>query len=228
MSRPAPRAPLAALVLAGVGVLAVGGPWAAAPAAAAGEENPWRALLEARESLAAAGPERARFVQSYVPAGFSSGEEESGVLYLGLPDCLRWDYREPFPKRFLLCGDRVWSWNPEDRRGQTGRVDRASQPGLDLLLLPVDELSGRYDARAEERTGGDLAIELEPKPGLAARTELAGAVLTVDPATDRLVEVSYRDREGNRTTFRLSGYRALEGAGGVFEAPEGIAWEESR
>ncbi|HUF78665.1 MAG TPA: outer-membrane lipoprotein carrier protein LolA, partial [Thermoanaerobaculia bacterium] len=124
-------------------------PLTAAGASFAEDASAWAVLDGARKSLAASGAERAEFIQTYVPAGFSSGEEEAGRIAFRLPDCLRWDYSEPYPKSFLLCGDRVYSWNPEDGRGQTAAVDRESQPGLDLLLLPVEELSGRYDASAE-------------------------------------------------------------------------------
>jgi len=185
----------------------------------------WSVLDAARKSLAASGPERAEFVQTYVPAGFSSGEEESGRIAFRLPDCLRWDYSEPYPKSFLVCGERVYSWNAEDRRGQTAAVDRESQPGLDLLLLPVEELSGRYDASAEGTGSGRVAVHLEPRAGMAGRTELTGATLVVDTRSDRLVEVSYQDQEGNRTTFRISGYEALPDRG-VFDPPGGISWEE--
>lgn len=198
---------------------------AAALPSLAEDASAWSVLDEARKSLAASGPERAAFVQTYVPAGFSSGEEEAGSLAFRLPDCLRWDYAEPYPKSFLLCGERVYSWNPEDRRGQTSEVDRKSQPGLDLLLLPVEELSERYDAAAEPEDGGRVAIHLEPRAGMAGRTELTDATLVVDTRSDRLVEVSYRDQEGNRTTFRISGYEGLAERG-VFEPPEGIDWEE--
>lgn len=189
------------------------------------DASAWSVLDEARRSLADAGPEGAAFVQTYVPAGFSSGEEESGRLAFRLPDCLRWDYAEPYPKSFLLCGERVWSWNPEDRRGQTSELDPAAQPGLDLLLLPVEALSERYDAEAEAVGDGRVAVRLEPRAGMAGRTELTGATLVVDTANDRLVEVSYSDQEGNRTTFRISAYESLAERG-VFEAPEGISWEE--
>lgn len=185
----------------------------------------WSVLDTARKSLAASGAERADFVQTYVPAGFSSGEEEAGRIAFRLPDCLRWDYAEPYPKSFLLCGEQVYSWNPEDRRGQTAPVDRQNQPGLDLLLLPIDELSGRYDARAEDQRDGRVAVHLEPRAGMAGRTELTDATLVVDTRQDRLVEVSYQDREGNRTTFRISGYERL-GDRTVFEPPRGIDWEQ--
>jgi outer membrane lipoprotein carrier protein len=197
----------------------------AAGASFAEDGAAWAVLDTARKSLATSGPERAEFVQTYVPAGFSSGEEEAGRIAFRLPDCLRWDYAEPYPKSFLVCGERVYSWNPEDRRGQTAAVDRESQPGLDLLLLPVDELSGRYDASAESAGAGRVAVHLEPRAGMAGQTELTGATLVVDTRSDRLVEVSYQDREGNRTTFRITGYEALPDRS-VFDPPDGISWEE--
>jgi outer membrane lipoprotein-sorting protein len=189
------------------------------------DASAWAVLDGARKSLAASGAERAEFIQTYVPAGFSSGEEEAGRIAFRLPDCLRWDYSEPYPKSFLLCGDRVYSWNPEDGRGQTAAVDRESQPGLDLLLLPVEELSGRYDASAESAGSGRVAVRLEPRAGMAGRTELTGATLVVDTRSDRLVEVSYQDQEGNRTSFRISGYEGLPDRS-VFDPPAGISWEE--
>jgi outer membrane lipoprotein-sorting protein len=185
----------------------------------------WDVLDSARKSLAASGAERAAFVQTYVPAGFSTGEEESGRIAFRLPDCLRWDYSDPYPKSFLLCGEQVYSWNPDDRRGQTAPIDRRSQPGLDLLLLPVNQLSGRYDASSEKRSDGRVAVHLSPRAGMAGRTELTDATLVVDTRRDRLVEVSYQDREGNRTTFRISGYESL-GDRSVFEPPKGISWTE--
>lgn len=221
-----------ALLLGLLGLLGWAGPGAAAaqePAASAAASDappsPWVVLDQARRSLSAAGAERAEFVQSYVPAGFSSGEREEGRIALLLPECLRWDYDEPFPKSFLLCGDQVWAWNPDDRRGQKGSLDRESQPGLDLLLLPIEDLGDRYEARVSETGDGWVAILLEPKADLAERTELTEATLVVDTTTDRLRELSYRDREGNHTRFELSGYLQIE-QHGLFEAPQWIAWEE--
>jgi len=219
-------------LLGGAGVSS--GP-AFAQEAPGGASSPWTALDGARQSLAAAGAEQADFVQTYLPAGFSSGEEENGRIALHLPDCLRWDYAAPFPKSFLLCGDQVWSWNPADRRGQTGTLDRKNQPGLDLLLLPVEQLGERYDAEiapAEDGAApdpvdrrGQVTVHLTPRPDLAERTELTGATLVVDTTTERLVELSYRDREGNRTKFVLSGYRPLDDTN-LFKAPDGITWDE--
>ena len=64
-------------------------------AVAAQEADPWTVLKNVRKSLVESGPTGAGFVQTYIPAGFTSGEKESGRLALHLPDCLRWDYTDP-------------------------------------------------------------------------------------------------------------------------------------
>jgi outer membrane lipoprotein-sorting protein len=194
----------------------------AAPAAAAtpAAADPWALLVEVRRELAEAGPLQADFVQTYVPAGFQTGESESGQLHLALPDCLRWDYREPYAKSFLLCGGVVHAWNAEDKAGRRYAVDRRNEPGMDLLLLSVDDLRRRY--RASRRDGPDGAVEIALAP-LGEAPELRDALLVVDRAARRLREVSYRDREGNQTRFAISAYRSLAHRD-LFTPPDGIEW----
>ena len=118
--------------------------FAAFSMAAAAQSDPWAVLSGVRESLVEAGPTEAGFTQTYIPAGFSSGEKETGRMFLALPDCMRWDYKDPYPKSFLLCGGVAHSWNTEDKSGRRYRIDRRNEPGLDLLLLGLDTLKTRY------------------------------------------------------------------------------------
>jgi outer membrane lipoprotein-sorting protein len=192
---------------------------AQAPAAA---PDPWALLQDVRRSLVAGGPTGAEFSQVYIPAGFTSGESEKGRLALALPDCLRWDYQDPYPKSFLLCGATAHAWNAEDKTGRRYAVDRQKEPGLDLLLLGVDDLKNRYRATAKAGPDGRIEVALTPKEKLA---ELADATLVVDPAREHLVGVSYHDREGNLTRFEIKSYRGLPRQG-QFSPPGGIKWEE--
>jgi outer membrane lipoprotein carrier protein len=195
----------------------------AALPAAAQEVDPWTVLKNVRQSLVEAGPTGASFVQTFIAAGFSSGDKESGRLALNLPDCMRWDYQNPFPKSFLLCGGTVHAWNEGDQTGRRYRVDRKNEPGLDLLLLGVDELKERYRATAKTVEGGRIEIALSPKEKKLA--ELTDATLTVDPASQRVVAVSYHDREANLTRFEISGYQDLSRQGS-FSPPANIKWVE--
>jgi outer membrane lipoprotein-sorting protein len=201
------------LLLAALALLPLG--------AAAQDADPWMTLKNVRQSLVDAGPTGANFVQTFTAAGFSSGDQESGRLALSLPDCMRWDYTTPFPKSFLLCGGTVHAWNEGDQTGHRYRVDRKKEPGLDLLLLGVDELKSRYQATAKAVADSKVEIALIPKKKDIA--ELTDATLTVDPASRRVVAVAYHDREGNLTRFEITGYQDLARQGS-FSPPGNLRW----
>jgi len=197
-------------------------------------EEAWRTLAEVRDSLVEAGPTRASFTQTYIPAGFSTGDQESGTLSIHLPDCLRWDYAEPYPKSFLLCGETAHLWNPEDGTGRRYSVDREREPGLDLVLLGIEELRHRYRVESEDDGEGRRTVRLAPSeepvrtgagPTGAGEVVIREATLVVDPESDRLVTLSYRDDEGNVTRFEIGDYRAID-TPGVFSPPVDIEWTE--
>ncbi|HVR29110.1 MAG TPA: outer membrane lipoprotein carrier protein LolA, partial [Thermoanaerobaculia bacterium] len=168
---------------------------AAAPraAAAAGSRDAaWQAVETFRRNLEQSSPFTAKFVQTYLPEGFSTGEQESGRMALHLPSCLRWDYDEPYPKSFILCGDVIHYWNPGENEGHVDEIDAKREPGLDLLLVEVDELERRYQASVERKASG-VAITLRP----TAKNEfVAEATLELDAKLDRLVALRYVDPEG--------------------------------
>jgi hypothetical protein len=115
-----------------------------------------------------------------------------------MPDCLRFDYLEPYAKSFLICGSRAWSWVEGEPRGQRVAIDADRELGLDLLLLPAERLAGRYRASATARPGGEVELALEP---LDAEAPLVAANLAVARAPARPSALDYRDREGNVTSF---------------------------
>jgi outer membrane lipoprotein-sorting protein len=184
--------------------------------------EPWQALTELRLHLAASGAVGARFHQSYVPAGFATGDEESGRVALALPDCLRWDYSEPYPKAYLLCGERLHTWVSGEPQGERLHVEARDEAGLDLLLLPVEQLRQRYRASARSESGGAILVELVPTdPG----SRIAQAEITFDLAAERPTALSYRDRDGNRSTFRFETFELLDDPA-LFTPPASIVWKE--
>lgn len=198
-----------------LGVLCVG--LAAAPAAAT---SPWELLEDLRRQMVEAGPVTGRFEQVYIPAGFSSGDTETGHLSLWLPKCLRWNYEEPEAKHFLLCDDEVWFWNDLEEGGRHYRILPEEEPGLDLLLVEVDRLKERYVAESERLGDGTFHIRLAtpeeaPQP--------FRAVLHVDPVADRVIGLEYTDGEGNQTRFTISNYQNLAHSG-LFQPPQGVEW----
>ena len=193
----------------------------AAPATAA-DVDPWRALDGVRREMAGTGGLAADFVQTFTPAGFRSGDVESGRIAIALPDCLRWDYLEPYRKSFLVCGSRAHSWVEGEPRGQRATIEARHEMGLDLLLLPIEELEKRYRATAQPTSEKRLDLALEP---IAPEAPLAAVNLTLDPAGARVMALDYRDREGNVTSFRFDGYTPLSDPD-AFTPPREIDWAE--
>lgn len=187
---------------------------------AADAPDPWEALSRLRMGLEEAGPQEMSFEQTFVPAGFSTGETESGTVVIDLPRCVRWDYLDPYPRSFLLCGTELHTWNAGESTGQLYALDR-SQPGLDLLMLDRGLLEKTYTATLEE-DGDDLVLRLEPRDD--ASRALASAEIRFTAAGDRVREIAYRDGEGNRTRFRFGESRPVA-AGDRFQPPPGMGWQ---
>jgi outer membrane lipoprotein-sorting protein len=191
----------------------------AAPATAA--DSPWRVFEQLRGALQRTGPQTVRFTQTFLPAGFEQGETETGTLAISLPDCLRWDYGEPFPKSFLLCQDTVYYWNPGEVRGHRYPVENEEAPGLDFFLLTTDDLRLRYNATADQVDEG-LHVLLQP---IRPTDDVVSLEVLLDAKAERVLRLAYQDAEGNSTRFELSDYRAGT-EDGLFEPPPNIEWEE--
>lgn len=214
-SRPIPIAILAsarAALVAGVLSCLL----AAAPAAA---QSPWELLDTLRDELQAAGPMTAPFTQTYIPAGFSEGDRESGQLAMWLPDCLRWSYEKPDAKHFLVCQGEVHYWNEGDSGGRRYQVRAEDEPGLDLLLLSVDALRERYVASSEKTADGGWKIRLEMPPGRGGYH----AEIRLDPSGKRIDGLEYTDAEGNLTRFTLGKATVLNHTA-LFKPPSDFRW----
>lgn len=190
-------------------------------AAESTDNDPWILLHEAREALSAA-PLSATFTQAFRPAGFTGEDLESGRLHLDLPDCVRWDYREPFAKSYLLCDEIVFMWNEGESSGRRFAIRAAEQPGLDLMTLQVDRLRNRYAATVAEIADDRIELALEP---LELSGELVSASVVIDRGERCPVRIEYIDRQGNRTRFDIEDYAPLDNTD-RFEPPAEIEWLE--
>lgn len=201
---------------------------APAPAAAASaDETAWSALDRLRTTLEKRSPLTVDFKQSLVPEGFlpEDVDAEAGRLAIDLPRCLRWDYLGDFAKSFLLCDTEARYWNPGEPAGQIFTVNRDEDaPGLDFFLRTTDELRTRYRAEARRERDSEIelvVIDLDP---LRPTDDVVDLEVRLDPGTGLMQQLSYRDVEGNLTTFVLTEYRG-GAASGAFRPPEGMTWE---
>lgn len=196
----------------------------AAPAAADDptEFSPWVLLENLRDDLQRSGPMTSRFVQTYVPAGFTDGDTESGHLSMWLPDCLRWSYEQPQAKSFLVCAGEVYYWSQDEPGGRHYKIDARQEPGLDLLLVPVSTLRQRYVAASEKQGDGTYAISLATPPAADGSFR---AEIRLDRTRTRVTRLEYTDDEGNLTRFVLSQYERLSDTA-LFQPPDGVEWTE--
>lgn len=209
-------------VLALVAVAALGGVWAFPTLSAAQSEvDPWSQLQTLKDNLDTE-VVAADFVQTFLPAGFSTGDEETGMLHLAVPDCLRWDYNLPYPKTYLICGQEAYTWNDGEPQGRRFVLESDSEPGLDFLRLRIENLKSRYSAEPEALDATLLKIVFTPlDPGHS----LVQASVVLDMETHLLTHLTYEDLEGNRTRFDISNYRPISGPP-PFDLPRNIEWLE--
>lgn len=188
-------------------------------AASAQSDDAWASLAAARAELERAAWQ-ADFVQTYVPAGFSSGERETGRLAVSLPGRLRWDYEVPYPKAFLIAGRQAYTWNAGEATGRRALLEEAEREHLALLELDVEALRGRYSAVVGEVSDEGLEIVLEP---LGDAVDIRSASIVLDAQSQRITALAYSDLEGNTTRFDLSGHRIVADEG-LFEPPSELDW----
>ena len=126
-----------------------------------------------------------------------------------------------YPRSFLVCGSVGYHWNEGEPVGQRFFVSH-EEPGLDLLLQDRQWLAERYSASFPS---GDPRREIRLVPTDGGRGELAEAHFAFGLESGELLELSYRDREGNLSRFEFSRHRPVEAAG-HFEPPAGVVWTE--
>jgi len=205
---------LACIALAGV----LGSPKLSA---AQSEVDPWSQLQALKDGLVG-DVVSADFVQTFLPAGFSSGDEETGVLHLSVPDCLRWDYNQPYPKTYLVCGQEAYTWNDGEPQGRRFVLESDSEPGLDFLRLRIENLENRYSAELQALDGVRLKIVFAP---LDPDHSLVQASVVLDMEKHLLESLTYEDLEGNQTRFEIFNYRPISGPP-PFDLPLDIDWLE--
>jgi len=89
-------------------------------------------------------------------SGSGSERTESGMLWLKKPGKMRWEYRSPRAKLFVVDGKNAWFYVPGERQ-----VRRASMKKLDDLRSPLAFLLGKTQLEKELR-GLSLAPDVAP------------------------------------------------------------------
>ena len=113
----------------------------------------------------------AEFMQTTMRASRpGKGRSEIGSVYLKRPGLMRWDYAEPEVKNFIVDGQRLWAYKPDE--GQVGVYDHFKEAEISAglsFLWTKKKLAAEFDAK--HFTGPDplgekvaeRALRLTPK-----------------------------------------------------------------
>lgn len=146
---------------------------------------------------------RAEFTESYRGAGIN--RSESGTLVLLRPGRMRWDYREPKEKVFIVDGKTAWFYVPSERQ-----VRKVGVKTLDDLRTPLAYLLGRTKL---ERVFEGLSLAPDAKTARTGNTMLRGFPKNMrDRVNQVLLEITpqysierivVEEADGSTTEFRL-------------------------
>jgi chaperone LolA len=160
---------------------------------------------EIDRSAAAITGKEASFTQRFTPKGFKSSQVESGTVIFGTMPMMRWSYTAPESKLFVFDGTKSWFYVPADKQVTVGTIDDARKRELPFLLVGDPAARDKFFIVRETQRGGSIVTTLQPRD----RGGMVRDVTVTASATDHTItRIDYGDREGNRTSFELSGYHA--------------------
>ncbi|HEX7190393.1 MAG TPA: outer membrane lipoprotein chaperone LolA [Thermoanaerobaculia bacterium] len=158
---------------------------------------------EIDHSAAAISGKEASFTQQFTPKGFKSSQVESGTVIFGTLPMMRWTYTAPESKLFVFDGSKSWFYVPADKQVTVGVLDDSRKRELPFLLIGDPAARDRYFVVKEAQRGGSVVTTLEPRDRGAMIRDIT---VTSNASTHTISRIEYGDREGNRTSFELSGY----------------------
>lgn len=182
---------------------------------------PGRGGLAVERALAATSGTRANFVQKFTPKGFTRERVEQGEVLFGPAPKMRWSYEKPEKKTFVFDGVTSWLYAPADRQVTIATLSESDRRGLPFVLLADPAaLRAEYTVK-EKKNGSETRTELSPRKAGALVQDLV--VITATKG-DELRRIEYSDRQGNRTVFQFSNFRAGKtGADSFrFDPPAGV------
>jgi outer membrane lipoprotein carrier protein len=144
------------------------------------------------------------FTEIYQAPGTS--RSESGFLWLKKPGKMRWEYREPKPKLFLVDSQNAYFYVPGERQARKAslkKIDDIRSPlrfllGKTKLEKELDGLSLAPDVAAIQ--SGDLVLRGVPK---TMKDRVSEVLLEISPA-HQITRIVIQETDGSSTEFRFS------------------------
>lgn len=146
------------------------------------------------------------FTQRYTFTMLRRTQESKGQVKFERPGRMRWDYREPTAKTFIVDGTSLWVHQPVDNTAFVNKCFK--QDGLTAsvaFLWGAGKIREQFDVSWFDGTFGDKTddhLQLVPKQ---ANSVFAKLILVLDPKTHRVKQSVVVDPQGNVNQFIYDG-----------------------
>lgn len=158
-------------------------------------------LEQAYEGLSAY---RARIVETRSMSLLAEEQELTGTMVYAEPGRVRWEYREPEHRIYVMKGDTLRGWIPQDRRVE--RVDLGRYRSRVDHMLGLDTGAKGIVNEFEVRIAADQSLEgadhlvLEPR-ARRVREKIARVHMWIDVDDGLLRRLGYEVPPGDRVTI---------------------------
>ena len=142
----------------------------------------------------------AEFVQ-FQSDPLNRNTREEGHVYLRRPRMMRWEYRSPEEKLFVVNGDTMYTYVPADRQVSRDRVDESFDDRVPIMFL-----LGRSDLESEfAEIANLLDVEVAGACGMMLiprrESDVEAVVLEVDPETFDIRRLRLSSLDGSISEF---------------------------
>ncbi|HEX7707735.1 MAG TPA: outer membrane lipoprotein chaperone LolA [Thermoanaerobaculia bacterium] len=163
----------------------------------------------------------ANFTHRFTAKGFKNAQVETGSVLFGSLPSMRWSYAKPEQKVFVFDGTNSWFYVPADRQVTVSRINEARKRELPFLLLGDPAARDKHFIVKQQTRNGAIVTTLQPRDKNAT---IRTVTVTIAPSTNLIQRIDYTDRDGNQTSFELSGYHRRPAAAGsfTFTPPSGV------
>jgi outer membrane lipoprotein carrier protein len=168
---------------------------------------------------------RAMFVQISFNKSLNQTKESQGIVYFKKPGKMRWEYTTPEQQVLVSDGKTMWYYVPEDQQVIVQDAEQAYGSKTPITFLSgMGKLQNDFYMKLLPADGktNEYKLELLPKQ---PQSDLAKLILTVDPATYRIVHTAIYDPYGNLTDVYLKDIQTNSSPLDTlfqFDIPEGV------
>ncbi len=190
----------------------------------AGQSATW-VVEELEKKLDSIKSLEAEFIHIYLPTHQTRGLEEKGRVYYQKPDLMRWDYLLPEKKTFLLQGQLIISFFPEDKQViKRFLTDEEIKNTILGLISGQTKLQDLYTAQLLPELTDQSTFTLRLNPYESG--EISYLLLEIDRRLWLIQKLSLIETQGQRQEYRFSRYRLNRPlAASMFELKIPPDWE---